>query len=93
MPKALLEAAAAGCAVVTTDVTGCREAIEPGATGELVPVRDSEALAKALLSLVKDESLRQAYGVKGQERARAMFSVATVVGQTVQIYKGLLGNE
>lgn len=93
MPKALLEAAAAGCAVVTTDVTGCREAIEPGVTGELVPVRDSEALAKVLLSLVKDGSRRQAYGVKGQERARAMFSVASVVSQTVQIYKGLLGNE
>lgn len=93
MSKALLEAAAAGCAVVTTDVTGCREAIEPGVTGELVPVRDSEALAKVLLSLVKDGSRRQTYGVKGQERARAMFSVASVVSQTVQIYKGLLGNE
>lgn len=93
MPKALLEAAAAGCAVVTTDVTGCREAIEPGVTGELVPVRDSGALAKVLLSLVKDGSRRQAYGVKGQERARAMFSVASVVNQTVQIYKGLLGHE
>lgn len=93
MPKALLEAAAAGCAVVTTDVTGCREAIEPGVTGDLVPVRDSEALAKALSSLFKDESLRKAYGVKGQERASAMFSIASVVSQTVQIYKGLLGNE
>ena len=93
MPKALLEAAAAGCAVVTTDATGCREAIEPGVTGELVPVRDSDALAKVLLSLVKDGSRRQTYGVKGQERARAMFSVASVVSQTVQIYKVLLDNE
>lgn len=93
MPKALLEAAAAGCAVFTTDVTGCREAIEPGVTGDLVPVRDSEVLAQALLSLIKDGSRRQAYGVNGQERARTMFSVASVVAQTVQIYKGLLGNE
>jgi glycosyltransferase involved in cell wall biosynthesis len=93
MPKALLEAAAAGCAVVTTDVTGCREAIEPGVTGDLVPVRDSEALAKALLSLVEDESRRQAYGREGQARARVMFSVESVVSQTLQIYKGLLSNE
>ena len=93
MPKALLEAAAAGCAVVTTEVTGCREAIEPSVTGDLVPVRDSEALAKALLSLINDESRRQAFGVKGQARAKAMFSVSSVVSQTVQIYNGLLGNE
>lgn len=93
MPKALLEAAAAGCAVVTTKVTGCREAIEPGVTGDLVPVSDSDALAKALLSLVKDKSRREAYGSKGQERAHAMFSVESVVRQTIEIYKGLLGDD
>lgn len=93
MPKALLEAAAAGCAIVTTDVTGCREAILPGVTGDLVPVRDSDALAMALLSLVRDAARRQAYGAKGQERARTMYSVATVINQTVNIYKGLLENE
>lgn len=92
MPKALLEAAAAGCAVVTTDVTGCREAIEPGVTGDLVPVRNSEALAAVLLSLIKDEKRCQAYGVKGQERARTLFSVTSVVSQTVKIYKELLGH-
>jgi glycosyltransferase involved in cell wall biosynthesis len=93
MPKALLEAAAAGCAVVTTDVTGCREAVEPGVTGDLVSVRDSDDLAKALLSLIKDGQRLQEYGAKGQERARAMFSVASVVSQTVEIYRGILGNE
>lgn len=93
MPKALLEAAAAGCAVVTTDATGCREAVAPGVTGDLVPVRDSDALAKVLLSLVKDEQRLKAYGAKGQERARDLFSIASVVGETVQIYEGLLGNE
>lgn len=90
MPKALLEAAAAGCAVVTTNVTGCREAIEPGVTGDLVPVRDSDALARALLSLVKDRARREAYGAKGQVRAQSMFSIKSVVHQTIEIYKGLL---
>ena len=87
MPKALLEAAAAGCAVVTTDVTGCREAIEPGATGMLVPARDSQGLADALLSLIVDEARRRGYGARGQERARAMFSLTSVVSQTIQIYR------
>lgn len=93
MPKALLEAAAAGCAVVTTDVTGCREAIEPGVTGDLVPVRDSSALAKALLKLINNEDRRHSYGRRGMERASLMFSIEAVVDQTLDIYKELLHNE
>jgi glycosyltransferase involved in cell wall biosynthesis len=93
MPKALLEAAAAGCAIVTTDVTGCREAVEVGVTGDLVPVRNIDALADTLLSLMQDEPRRHLYGAKGQERARALFSVDSVVSQTVKIYKDLLNHE
>jgi len=90
MPKALLEAAAAGCAVVTTDVTGCREAIASGLTGDLVPVRDSDSLAKAILSLIKDEKRRKEYGIKGRERAVALYSLSFVVTQTIGLYKGLI---
>lgn len=90
MPKALLEAAAAGSAVVTTDTTGCREAIEPGVTGDLVPVRDVDALAAALLSLINDEARRLSYGEKGRQRAAHRFSVDSVVQQTVDIYRELL---
>ncbi|MEI8303992.1 MAG: glycosyltransferase family 4 protein [Burkholderiales bacterium] len=90
MPKALLEAAAAGCAVVTTNTTGCREAIEPGVTGDLVSVRDPDALAAALLSIIKDEARRLSYGEKGRQRALDRFSVDSVVQQTVDIYKEIL---
>jgi len=93
MPKALLEAAAAACAVVTTDVTGCREAIKSGVTGDLVPAQNSFALAETLLSLIKDEPRRQKYGSNGQERARELFSVNSVVRQTLRIYKELLDHE
>jgi glycosyltransferase involved in cell wall biosynthesis len=93
MPKALLEAAAAGCAVVTTDVTGCREAVEAGVTGDLVPVRNINALEETLLSLMQDESRRRVYGANGQERARALFSIDSVVTQTIKIYKDLLNHE
>jgi glycosyltransferase involved in cell wall biosynthesis len=93
MPKALLEAAAAGCAVVTTDVTGCREAVEPGVTGDLVPVRNTDVLADVLLSLVKDKQRRQAYGASGQVRARALFSITSVVSQTNEIYQELSSHE
>jgi glycosyltransferase involved in cell wall biosynthesis len=93
MPKALLEAAAAGCAVVTTDVTGCREAVEPGVTGDLVPVRNTDVLADVLLSLVKDEQRRQAYGASGQVRARDLYSITSVVSQTIKVYQELLSHE
>ena len=93
MPKSLLEAAAAGCAVITTDVTGCREAIERGVTGDLVPARDMLSLSKAILSLIKDNTRRIAYGIKGRERAVALYSLDIVVTQTLDIYKGLINDQ
>jgi hypothetical protein len=56
-------------------------------------VRNIDALADALLSLMKEESRRLVYGAKGQERARALSSVESVVSQTMQIYKDLLNHE
>jgi glycosyltransferase involved in cell wall biosynthesis len=74
MPKALLEAAAAGKPVVTTDVIGCREAIVPGGTGLLVPAANAEALADALDYLIKTPDLRE------------HFSVERVVSRVLDIY-------
>jgi len=93
MHKSLLEAATAGCAVVTTGVTGCREAVESGVTGDLVQARDSSSLSKVLLSLIEDVQRQQLYGAMGQERAKAIFSVASVVSQTVNIYDGVLRHD
>jgi glycosyltransferase involved in cell wall biosynthesis len=93
MPKALLEGAAAACAVVTTNVTGCREVVEPGVTGDLVQARDSGSLAKTLLALIQDDKRRMSYGAKGQQRAKANFSIASVISQTLNIYEGALRNE
>lgn len=91
MPKVLLEAAAAACAVVTTDATGCREAVIPGVTGDLVPVRDSRALATSLQHLIENRDQRVAYGRAGQQLAVSKFSLESVVDQTLSIYGSLLG--
>lgn len=93
MPKSLLEAAAAGCAIVTTDVIGCREAIAPGVTGDLVPVRDSDVLAEVILRLMDDEGRCSAYGKKGRKRAEQLFSVTSVVDSTLRIYEDLINND
>ena len=90
MPKALLEAAAAGCAVVTTDSVGCRDAIDPGVTGDLVPVRDAEALTRALQALIDDPERRLAYGAAGRELAIRKFDLDQVLRTTRDIYDELV---
>jgi len=89
MPKALLEGAAAGCAVVTTDVTGCREAVRPGVTGDLVPAGDAVALADALEILIKDTARCDRYGVAGAAWATEQFSEEAVIERTLKIYEEL----
>jgi glycosyltransferase involved in cell wall biosynthesis len=87
LPKALLEALACGLPVVTTDVPGCRETVEPGANGLLVPARDSQALADALERLIASPDLREQFGRRSREKAVAEFSDAVVVAATLGLYR------
>ena len=89
LPRVLVEAAAAGRAVVTTDVPGCRDAIEPGVTGLLAPVRDYEALADVILRLIEDADLRQSMGRAGRRLAEKEFSIEKIVSAHLDIYKML----
>jgi len=87
MPKALLEAAACGRAIVTTDVPGCRDAIEPNKTGLLVPERDGPALAAGIESLLIEPERRRALGLAGRALAERCFDVKSVVRQHIDIYE------
>ncbi|HEY0917975.1 glycosyltransferase family 4 protein [Devosia sp.] len=89
VPKVLLEAAACGRAVVTTDHPGCRDAIEPGVTGLLVPVRDADSLAQAIETLLLDPDRRQAMGAAGRRLAEREFGIAGVTDQHLRIYAAL----
>jgi glycosyltransferase involved in cell wall biosynthesis len=91
MPKSLLEAAASGCAVVTTDAIGCREAVASGVTGDLVPVADAQALTLTLKRLMDDDARRKRYGIAGRQRAIELFSIDAVVNRTFTLYEHLLG--
>ncbi len=86
LPKVLLEAAACGRAVVTTDVPGCRDAIEPGVTGVLVPARDATALAHAIRALLADEPRCRAMGAAGRTLAEREFDVRQVVARHLEVY-------
>jgi len=90
LPKVLIEAAASGRPVVTTDVPGCRDAIEPGVTGLLVPLHSVQALADAMQSLLDDPVRCQHMGSAGRRLAEAEFDVATVVARHFAIYRELL---
>ncbi|MFO1321995.1 MAG: glycosyltransferase family 4 protein [Burkholderiales bacterium] len=90
LPKALIEAAACGRAIVTTDVPGCREIVRDGDNGLLVPVRDGAALAAALARLLTEGSTRRTLGMRGRERVVQEFSLDRVIGETLVLYRSLL---
>lgn len=86
LPKSLIEAAACGRAVITTDVPGCRDAIVSGETGLLVNPKDSQMLADAILALLQDEQLRKQYGAAGRQLAEKCFDINSVISQHLSIY-------
>lgn len=90
LPKVLIEAASCGRAVVTTDVPGCRDAIEPNVSGLLVPARDAKALADAIQSLISDPLKRKRMGSAGHALAEREFSIEKVVSAHLDIYRDLL---
>lgn len=88
LPKALIEAAACGRAVITTDVPGCRDAIDPGRTGLLVKVRDAESLAETIKSLLSDPVRLRTMGEAGRLWAEKMFDVREVIARHMILYRG-----
>ena len=93
IPKTLLEAAASGLPIVTTDSVGCRETVEDGVNGFLVPIKDPESLADALEKLIKDAQLRKRMGAASRAKALAEFDVKHVVEETFKIYDEVMKGE
>jgi glycosyltransferase involved in cell wall biosynthesis len=73
LPRAVLEAHAAGLPIVTTATAGCPEIVEDTVTGFLVPY-DAKAMAGRVLDLLKDPGKRQQFGRRGRERVHELFS-------------------
>jgi glycosyltransferase involved in cell wall biosynthesis len=89
LPKALLEAAACGRPLVTTDVPGCNELVRNDDNGLLVAVRQAAPLADALERLVHDPHLRSRLGQRARERAEKEFSASQVIADHMALYRGL----
>jgi glycosyltransferase involved in cell wall biosynthesis len=90
VPKALLEAAACGRAIVATDMPGCREAVRAGESGLLVPPHDIDAFTEALAALARDPGRRQAMGHAGRVLVEREFGEAGVASQTIALYQAAL---
>jgi glycosyltransferase involved in cell wall biosynthesis len=90
MPKALLEAAAIGRAIVTTDVPGCRDAVAHGEIGQLVPARDVASLAQTLGELLVTPESRVRWARLASAHARKNFSEDAVLASHLELYRELL---
>jgi glycosyltransferase involved in cell wall biosynthesis len=90
--NAILEGMAAGKPLVVTDVGGNPEAVLDGETGFVVPPHDPQALADAVLRLLRDEKVRLRLGEAGQRRVREFFSVESMVQKTERIYQEAMAN-
>ena len=86
LPKALIEASAAGRAIVTTDVPGCRHVVEDGVTGLLVPARQVAPLAESIGRLIAEPALRSRLAAAARARAEAQFGIDQIVSETLHLY-------
>jgi len=78
LPRTLLEAMALGRPVVTTDWPGCRDCVENGKNGLLVPVKDARELQKALETFIRDPGLAREMGGRGRRMVEEEYSVDRV---------------
>jgi len=92
LPLAVLEAMACGRPVVATPVGGVTEAVEDGHTGLLIPPNEPEALAKAICTLLDDESLRCRLGQQARVAIEKHFSLPRVIERVEHLYQELLGD-
>jgi glycosyltransferase involved in cell wall biosynthesis len=89
-PRAPMEASAMGAPCVVTNVRGCREAVEHERNGLIVPLRDVDALAEALIRLLRDHDRRRAMGDAGRRMAHEQFDERLVFQRVLAAYHRLL---
>lgn len=93
VPKVLIEAAACGRPIVTTDNPGCRDSVIHGKTGLVVPIKNVQALAEALMTLLMDDTKRVDMGLKARKYAVEEFDVNNVVAAHLEVYQSLIASE
>jgi glycosyltransferase involved in cell wall biosynthesis len=90
LPTVLIEAAACGRPIVTTDVSGCRDVVKDGINGLLVPPNDPASLADALETLILNPTLRKQMGEEGRRIVLEEFTNERVNEETLKVYEKAL---
>ena len=93
MCSTLLEVAASGCPIVATDAGGVREAVLPGETGIVVPIRDPQALAEGILKSAEDPVRARRMAERGRERVLRQFTADVLTERTMEVYRRVLAGE
>ena len=89
LPRVLVEAAASGRAIITTETPGCREVVSHGKNGLLVPIKNVTALVEAIITLLNNPELRKTMGRLGRQRVERDYDLAVILQQTLAIYENL----
>ncbi len=89
LPKVLSEAAACGRAIITSDKPGCRDAIEENVTGLVIPPKESNVLANAILLLLQDKDKLKSMSIASRKRAEKIFDINKIVRTHIDIYNYL----
>lgn len=92
VPKSLIEACASGRPIVTTYSIGCKDTVDDGVNGFLIPIKDSKTLAEKLKVLIDNPELRQKMGVLSRQKAEREFSIENVVRKHLECYNSLVSN-
>lgn len=90
LPKGLIEAAACGLPLITTDVPGCRNVVTNEVDGLLVPPRNAAALGAAIARLQQDPALRARLGAAARAGALSKFDEGSVIARTLSVYGELI---
>ncbi len=92
-PRSAIEAAAMGLPIVATDIRGCRQVVDDGKSGILVPLHDIDKLTSAIKRLIDNNKLRQEMGQAGFAKARREFDEQRVCNIVVNTYRELLAKK
>ena len=75
--------------IVTTDTVGCRDVVQEGLNGFLVPIKNVEELANKILILINNQKLRLKMGIESYKLAKSQFSADIINSQTMEVYNNM----